>query len=130
VLVVSMHAEEAFAVRALKAGARGYITKDQPADELLTAVRKLLAGGRYVSDAVTGLLVADQVQPGAAHEALSPREFEILCCLASGRTVTEISRQLTLSVKTVSTYRARVAEKLGVSSNAELIRYALEHHLV
>ncbi|MCC6995624.1 MAG: response regulator transcription factor [Deltaproteobacteria bacterium] len=132
VLVVSMHAEREFVLRALKAGASGYITKDQASAELVQAVRKLLAGGRYLSDAVTGHLVEDLTHDrGAApHEALSPREFEILRALASGRTVSELARDLAISVKTVSTYRARVAEKLGLTSNAELIRYAIEHGLV
>ncbi len=131
ILVVSMHSEREFVMRALKAGASGYITKDQASGELVQAVRKLLVGGRYLSDAVTGHLVEDLAHDHAAapHEALSPREFEILRALAAGRTVTELARELALSVKTVSTYRARVAEKLGLSSTAEIIRYAIEHGL-
>ena len=98
----------------------------------MQAVRKLLAGGRYLGDAVTGHLVEELTHDHAAspHDALSPREFEILRALAAGRTVTELARELAISVKTVSTYRARVAEKLGLSSTADLIRYAIEHHLV
>ena len=132
VLVLSAYPEEEFAVRAFKLGAAGYLTKASVADEMIAAVREVLAGGRYVSAALAERLAAALGDTGvqAAHEALSPRELEVLRLVASGKTIKEIAAGLLLSEKTIATYRARVAEKLGLSSNVELTRYAMQHRLV
>lgn len=132
VLVLSMHPEDQFAVRILKAGASGYMTKESAPLELVKAVRKVLAGGRYVSpslaETMASLLAKDtQKQP---HERLSDREFMVLQLIASGKPVGVIARELSLSVKTVSTYRARVLEKMGMTNNAELTHYAIHNKLV
>ena len=132
VLILTMHSEEQYARRSFRSGAAGYITKDSPRAELIRAVSKVMEGGKYVSPALAEKLVADiqkdTDQP--PHETLSDREFQILQMIASGKTVTNIAEELALSVKTVSTYRARVLEKTGMRNNAELIRYAIENHLV
>ncbi len=129
VLVVSMHPEALYAVRALKAGAAGYVTKDHTPLALIEAVRRLYAGRRYITEAVAeqlaGGLDDDGEQPG--HERLSDREFEVLRAIGSGLGVTEIARDMHLSPKTVSTYRARVLEKLGFDNNADIMRYVIEH---
>ncbi len=132
VLVLSVHPEEQYATRALRAGARGYLTKDHSPGELVAAVRKVHAGGRYVSTTLAERLAAELSAgaPGLSHERLSDREFEVLCLLGSGRTVTEIATMLSLSVKTVSTYRMRLLEKLPATSNAELVRYVVAHGLM
>ncbi|HEU4644727.1 MAG TPA: response regulator transcription factor [Burkholderiales bacterium] len=128
VLVLSMHGEQQYAARALKAGASGYVNKDTAAEQLLGALRKVAAGGVHVSDAAAASLVAGA---GAApHEALSDREFEVLRLLAQGLTPTEIGERLHLSVKTVSTHKSRAQDKLGVAGTAELVRYALENKLL
>jgi len=127
ILVLSMHGEQQYAARALKAGASGYLNKDSAAEQLVGAVRKIAAGGMHVGDAAAASLVASEKAP---HEALSDREFEVLRLLVEGRSPTEIGEQLHLSVKTVSTHKARILEKLGLSSTAELVRYALEHKLL
>ena len=132
VLVLSVHAEDHFAVRALKAGASGYLNKESAPDELVAAVRKVRAGGKYVSAALAEKLAASLASGsiGAPHEALSDREFEVLRLIASGRTPTEIAVHLHLSVKTVSTYRTRILEKTGMRTNAELTHYAISRGLV
>jgi DNA-binding NarL/FixJ family response regulator len=132
VLVLSTYPEEEFAVRAIKLGAAGYVTKTSAADELVLAVRKVLAGGRYVTPLLAEKLAATIGDTAfhARHELLSARELEVLQLVATGKTVKEIASLLTLSEKTIATYRRRLAEKLGVSSNVELARYALHHHLV
>jgi len=132
VLILSMHPEDQFAVRLLKAGAAGYMTKESAPEALVGAVRKAIAGGRYVSAALAeklaSLLVNDvQVAP---HERLSDREFLILRLIASGKSVSIIARELSLSVKTISTYRARLLEKMDLSNNAELVHYAFQNNLV
>jgi two-component system, NarL family, invasion response regulator UvrY len=133
VLVLSVHPEEQYATRALRAGARGYLTKDHSPTELVSAIRKVFAGGRYVSASLAERL-AMEIGAGVAdvlpHERLSNREFDVLCLLGSGRTVTEIAQLLTLSVKTVSTYRSRLLAKMPADSNAELIRYVVTHGLL
>lgn len=132
VLILSMYPEQQYAVRVLKAGAAGYLNKEAAPDELVGAIRKVAAGRKYVSPGVAEQLVS-QIGPnwnGLPHEGLSDREFQVLRMLASGLTVTEIGEELALSVKTVSTYRTRLLEKMGMSTNAELTRYALEHQLV
>lgn len=132
VLMLSMHPEEQFARRALKSGAQGYLTKESLADELVTAVRKVLSGGRYVSESLAEKLAWDlhRGDEKPLHEHLSDREFQILRMIASGKTVKDIADELSLSVKTVSTYRARILEKTGMKNNAEMIRYAIENQLV
>src|SRR4051794_14525241 len=131
VLVQSMHTEEQFASRVMKAGAAGYITKQSIPQEMIRAVRKVLGGGRYVSETFAEQLAASLVDaPRRAHEALSEREFQVLQKLAGGSTVKEIGAELSLSIKTVSTYRTRLLEKLEMGSNADLARYAVREGLV
>ena len=132
VLIMTVHSEEQYARRAFKGGASGYITKDSPRAELVRAINKVAAGGRYVSQALAEELVVD-LERGSdrpAHETLSDREFEVLRLIASGRTVGEIASLLSLSDKTISTYRARILEKMGMKTNAELTHYAIQQHLV
>jgi two-component system invasion response regulator UvrY len=132
VLVLSVHPEDQFAVRALKAGAEGYMTKESAPEELVKAIHKILAGGRYVSPTL-GEKLALNVRKDftrTPHETLSDREYEVMCRIASGKTVTEISVELSLSVKTISTYRSRILEKLGVKNSAEITRYAIRNQLV
>lgn len=132
ILLLSMHPEEQFARRALKAGAAGYLTKESVPEELKEAVRKIVAGGRYVSATLAEKLAVD-LREGAdtpLYELLSDREFQVLRMIASGKTVKDIAEELSLSVKTVSTYRARILEKSGMKTNAQLIRYALQSQLV
>ena len=132
VLVLSAYAEDQFAVRALKAGAEGYMTKESAPEELVKAVRKILAGGRYVSPTLAEKLAfrVGKDSTGTPHETLSDREYEVMCRIAAGKTPSEIAAELSLSAKTVSTYRARVLEKLGLKNSAEMIRYAIRNGLV
>jgi two-component system invasion response regulator UvrY len=132
VLVLSMHPEDQYGKRVLKAGASGYMNKESAPEELIKAVRKLLGGGRYVSPALAETLASDLSHDAGrpAHESLSNREFEVLRNIASGKTVTQIAQALQLSVPTVSTYRARILEKMNLSTTAELMHYALRNHLV
>lgn len=132
VLILSMHPEDQFAVRLLKIGAAGYMTKESAPAELAGAVRKVISGGRYVSPALAekmAALLALDVQT-LPHERLSDREFLVLRLIASGKTVTTIGKELSLSVKTISTYRTRILEKTGMLNSAELTRYAIENKLV
>jgi two-component system, NarL family, invasion response regulator UvrY len=132
VLVLSMHSEGQYALRAFKAGAAGYLTKGSSRDELLAAVHKILRGGKYVTPALAELIIedfsTDTEKP--AHEDLSDREYQVLCLIASGKTVGEIAQHLSLSDKTISTYRARILEKMKMKTNAELTHYAIRNHLV
>jgi DNA-binding NarL/FixJ family response regulator len=132
VLVLSMHAEEQFATRMLKAGASGYLNKESAPDELVKAIRKVHAGGKYVSAAQAERMVSELTDDSGKlpHELLSDREYEILCLIASGKTPTEIAKELALSVKTVSTYRSRILEKMHLSTNAQLTHYAIKSGLV
>jgi len=133
VLVLSVHPEDQYAVRVLKAGASGYVTKDSPPDELKRAIRKVSLGGKFVSTALAEKLAAGlegRAVTGSEHESLSDREYQVLCMIASGKTVSEIGRELELSVKTISTYRARILKKLALRNNTELARYGIQHHLV
>ena len=132
VLVLSMHAEDQYGKRMLKAGASGYMNKESAPEELIKAIHKVLAGGRYVSPALAEKLALGLQQDAgqAVHETLSSREFEILRMIASGRTVTQIATELHLSPTTVSTYRTRILGKMSMATTAELIRYALQSHLV
>jgi two-component system invasion response regulator UvrY len=132
VLVLSAHPEDQFAIRVLKAGAGGYMTKESAPEELAKAIRKILAGGQYVSPTLAEKL-ALRVRKDITltpHETLSDREYEIMCLIASGKTVTGIAGELSLSPKTISTYRARVLEKLGVRNSAEIVQYAIRNGLV
>jgi DNA-binding NarL/FixJ family response regulator len=134
VLIMSLHAEDQYAVRALRAGASGYLTKSAAPEQLVAAVTKIMRGGRYVSDMVAERLATEAIGGADAtqsrHERLSDREFDVMRGIASGSSVSEIAAQMHLSVKTVSTYRTRLLEKMGMSNNAELTRYALEQGLV
>ncbi len=132
VLILTIHPEEQYAVRVLQAGASGYMTKDTAPDELAAAVKKVAEGGRYVSSTLAEKLAFDlgPKAKAAPHEALSDREFEVLVMMASGKNVTKISEELHLSKKTISTYRRRILDKMGMETNAELIRYAVENGLV
>ncbi|MBI3850587.1 MAG: response regulator transcription factor [Verrucomicrobia bacterium] len=132
VLVLSMHAEEQFAPRVLKAGAAGYLPKESAPEELVKAIRKVHSGGKYISptqaEKMAFNLSVDADKP--PHEKLSDREYQILCLIGSGRTPTQIAKQLSLSVKTVSTYRTRILEKMNLHTNAELTHYAIKNGLV
>lgn len=132
VLMLSFHGEEQYAVRALKAGASGYLTKDHATTDIVHALTKVFHGGRYVSPALAERLAEGLGEGTAAlpHESLSDREHEVLCLIARGKTVGEIADQLSLSIKTISTYRSRVLEKLHLTSTADIVRYALEYKLV
>ena len=126
-LVLSMHGEHQYAARALKAGASGYLTKDSASEQLLGAIRKVAAGGVHISEAAAASIVSQQK---ASHEALSDREFEVMRLLVEGLGPTEIGERLHLSVKTVSTHKTRILDKLGLGNTAELVRYAMEHKLL
>jgi DNA-binding NarL/FixJ family response regulator len=132
ILILSMHAEEQFAVRLLKAGASGYLNKESAPDELVKAIRKVVGGGRYVSPALAEKLAfeIDSDSDRLLHESLSDREFQVMRMMASGKTVKEIATELSLSVKTISTYRARILDKMNLRTNAELIHYAIQNQLV
>ena len=132
VLILSMHSEEQYAVRVFKAGASGYLTKDKAPEELIAALQKVSQGGKYVSASLAEKLVFDLsiATEKPLHEQLSDREFQVMCKIASGKTVTEIANELCLSVKTISTYRSRVLQKMVMKSNAELTYYAIKHSLV
>jgi DNA-binding NarL/FixJ family response regulator len=132
VLVLTMHKEEQYAVRALRAGASGYLTKESAADQLVAAIRRIAAGGAYVSAETAERLALDASRASDAppHTLLSDREFQVFHMIAKGAAVGEIAKQLSLSVKTVSTHKTRIMEKMGLANQTELIRYALEHKLL
>jgi two-component system, NarL family, invasion response regulator UvrY len=131
VLILSIHPEDQYAVRAIKAGASGYLTKDSAPEELVVAIRKVLRGGKYISDAVGERLVLALEDDAEVplHEQLSDREYQVLTLIASGRTVGEVATMLSLSVKTVSTYRTRILDKMRMKTNAELTHYAIKNNL-
>jgi DNA-binding NarL/FixJ family response regulator len=132
VLILSMHPEEQYAVRALRAGASGYLTKDSMPDELIAAIRRVVLDRKYVSSSLAEKL-AFELETGAErplHQALSDREYEVMLMIASGKRVTKIADELYLSVKTVGTYRSRVLQKMRMKNNAELVRYSLENNLL
>jgi DNA-binding NarL/FixJ family response regulator len=132
ILMLSMHPEDSLAVRTLKSGALGYVTKNAPPDELIKAIRRVAEGRKYVSETLAEKL-ADNIQPkqlSPSHEILSDREFEVFQLLGTGKTVSEIAGLLSLSVPTVSTYRARILEKMKMNSTAEIIHYAVRNKLV
>jgi two-component system invasion response regulator UvrY len=132
VLILTMHPEEQYAMRAIKLGAAGYLLKDSAGAELILALHRVLAGGRYISstlaERMAQALADDNDRP--RHDLLSNREFAVLCGIASGKTVTEIAVELSISVKTVSSYRVRLLQKMEMSTNAQLIHYAIRNHLV
>jgi two-component system invasion response regulator UvrY len=132
VLILSFHPEEQYALRMLKAGASGYVTKESASDELIQAIRKVASGGKYMSMPLAEKLVFGMVEEGHVkpHESLSNREFQVFRLLAAGRTVKEIGEELSLSVKTISTNRTRILEKMGFANNAEITQYAIHHKLL
>jgi len=132
VLMLSMHPEDQYAVRALRSGASGYMTKDSAPEELLTALRTVAAGRKYISSDLAERLAfnLDVDMKKDPHEMLSDREYQVLCMIASGRTISEIGDQLSLSVKTISTYRGHILEKMQLKNNAELTNYAIRNNLV
>lgn len=132
VLILSMHPEEQYAIRVLKAGASGYISKDMAQDELVAALRRVMAGKKYITPSLAEKLATQLEHDGVGlpHETLSNREFDVLKLLAGGKSVSEIADMLSLSSTTISTYRARILEKMNMRTNAELTRYALENKLI
>ena len=132
VLILSIHPEEQYAVRVLKAGAAGYMTKESAPEELVKAVRKVIKGSKYISPSLAEKLAFDLETDSEKplHEALSNREYQVMCMIASGKTVKEIAKELYLSVKTISTHRARILEKMKMKTNAELTHYAIKNRLV
>ena len=132
VLMLSMHAQDQYAIRTLKAGASGYLTKETASTLLVEAIRKIHQGGRFISDEVAELLAQslNEKRVDFPHEQLSDREYQVMTMIASGRTIVEISKELTLSDKTISTYRARILEKMNLKSNAEITHYAFSNKLV
>ncbi len=131
VLVLTMHDEESFAVRVLKAGAAGYLTKESAPNELAAAIQRIVRGGRYVGQSLAERLAAHlgTSSDRPLHESLSDREFEVFCLMAKGKSLTEIAHALFISVKTVSTHRARILQKMNLGNNAELVLYAVRHGL-
>ncbi len=132
VLVLSAYPEKEFAIRALKLGAAGYLNKQSAFDELVSAVKRALSGGKYVTPSLAEILATglSPMQAQAPHESLSNRELQVLRMIAAGKTLKEIAAELSLSEKTVGTYRMRIAEKMHLSTNVELARYAMRHELV
>ncbi|HOP64522.1 MAG TPA: response regulator transcription factor [Spirochaetota bacterium] len=132
VIVLSMHAEDQYAVRTIKAGASGYLTKETAGENLVTAIRKVVKGGKYISPTLAETL-ADTLAGGGVnrpHESLTDREFQVMCMIASGKTVSEIASELFLSVKTISTYRQRLLEKMSMKNNSELTHYVIKNNLL
>lgn len=133
VLILSTYTEAQYAVRALKAKASGFLTKASAPVELITAIRKVAQGGKYLGTALAEKLAYDVASAGQAkplHEALSEREFQVMCRIAAGNTVKEIGQEMALSIKTISTYRRRILDKMLLKNNAEIMRYAMQHGLV
>lgn len=132
VLILSIYPEEQYAVRVLKAGASGYLTKESAPEELISAIRKVSSGRKYITPSLAEKLACqlDLTSERPLHETLSDREYQIMVMIASGKAVKNMAESLSLSVKTVSTYRSRILEKMGMKSNAELIRYAIQNNLL
>jgi DNA-binding NarL/FixJ family response regulator len=132
VLMLSIHPEEQYALRALRAGASGYLTKESAPDELVIAIQKVSRGGKYISSSLAEKLAfeLEGSREQAPHETLSDREYHVMCLIASGKTVMEIAQDLSLSEKTISTYRSRILEKMKMKNNAELTYYAIKNQLV
>ena len=131
VLILSMYPEEQFAISALRAGAAGYVSKSMAAEELVLAIRRIMAGSTYVSTNLAQLLASDAAAPPAraAHEALTAREHDVLVMIGEGKQIKQVSAELGISISSVNTYRARIFKKMGLASNAALIRYAIKHGL-
>ena len=132
VIILTVHPEAQYALRILKAGASGYLTKESAADELIKAIRKVNRSGKYISPSLAEKIAfaLDEDTTKLPHEALSDREYQVLCLIGGGKTVSQIAESLALSVKTVSTYRTRILEKMHMDNNAELIHYAVQNDLV
>jgi DNA-binding NarL/FixJ family response regulator len=132
ILVVSMHSEEEYAERVLRAGAFGYMTKERTSEELILAIRKIVSGKKYVSSTMAEILARhlESNFEKALHETLSDREYEVMCMIASGKTVKDISEELSLSMKTISTHRSHILKKMEMENNSQLIHYAFQNHLV
>jgi two-component system, NarL family, invasion response regulator UvrY len=131
-LVLSQHPEDQYALRVLRAGASGYLTKESASEQLITAIRKVAGGGKYVSASLAEQLASELDMPSdkPLHGSLSDREYEVLCQIASGKSVSEIAEELSLSVKTISTYRARILNKMNLTKTADIIHYGIRHGLV
>ncbi|MBS0485535.1 MAG: response regulator transcription factor [Proteobacteria bacterium] len=132
VLVLSMYPEEEYAIRAIRSGASGYLTKDSPTDQLITVIRRLAKGGKYVNPELAEKLLFNPVMESdkLTHTTFSDREFHVFKLIVAGESLTSIANKLALSVKTVSTYRSRILEKMNMKNNAQLVRYAIQHRLV
>ena len=132
VLILSLHTEDQYALRTLKTGAAGYLTKESAPDQLIAAIRKVASGGRYLSTSLAERLAMNLISDKSAnpHEILSNREFQVFRMIALGKTVTQIAEELMLSVKTISTNRTRILEKMNMKNNAEITQYALQHDLI
>jgi len=132
VLILSMHPEDQYAVRALRSGASGYLTKGSASDDLLHAINKVLSGGKYISSSLAERLadVLDNNAEKAPHETLSNREYQVMHMIGAGKTVTEVAAEMSLSVKTISTFRARILHKMKLKNNSELTRYVIQNNLV
>jgi DNA-binding NarL/FixJ family response regulator len=130
ILMLSMHSEEQYAVRVLKAGASGFLNKQSATEELLTAIHKVLSGRKYITASVAEKLADTLGENKPVHELLSDREMQVLQLIASGKTVSEIAEEISLSVNTISTYRTRILEKIDLNNSAELTRYAIDNNLV
>lgn len=132
ILILSMHPEEEIALRALKTGADGYLNKDSVPGELIRAIRKVMSGGKYISSTLAETIILSTAKDPSElpHHGLSEREFHVLCLIASGNSLTQIAEKLSLSIKTISTYRSRILEKMNLKSNVDLTHYAIKHKLV
>lgn len=132
VLILSMHSEERYAIRALKSGASGYITKESAADELVKAILKVHTGGKYISASLAEQLASELIAPQSKdpHELLSDREFQVMCEIAAGRSTSEVADKLSLGLSTVNTYRSRILTKLNLKSTSDLVKYAVKHSLI
>ena len=130
VLILSMQEQPSYAMHALKSGALSYVTKSNAREHLVTAIRKVARGERFLSPGLAEVLALDLVQPQRTHRALSDREFQVLCLIAAGKPPRDIATALNVSVKTVATHRARLLEKLALKNNAEIVQYAMEHELL
>ena len=132
ILILSVYPEEQYATRLIKTGASGYLTKDTAPEELVSAIRKICSGGKYISKNLTSKMIEAISEPAhiKPHELLSNREFRVMCMIASGKSLKEIGDELNINIKTVSTYRARLLEKMKMETNAQLTRYAMENKLI
>ena len=132
VIILSMHAEDQYAVRTIKAGASGYLTKETAGENLVNAIRKVVAGGKYISPTLAETLAETLAGGGSEqlHQSLTDREFQVMCMIASGKTVSEIAAELFLSFKTISTYRQRLLEKMNLKNNSELTHYVIKNNLL